>query len=677
MTPGSGAVLAREMELFQESQNQIHCRADRLFAKLMVAQWLAGIAAALWISPRTWMGAASQTHWHVWAAIFLGGAITELPVFLAWKQPGRVLTRHVIAVAQMLTSAQLIHLTGGRIETHFHIFGSLAFLAFYRDWRVLLTATIVVATDHMARGIFWPQSVFGVLSANSWRWMEHAGWVLFEDTFLFISIRQNLRDMLEVATRRAGLEAQSESMAEKSRFVESANQKLSQEVIERTRAEQALQLKIQERKDDAEAALRDSDEKFRQLADNITDAFWIRSPDMREVHYISPAFERIWGRSAESLYANPQQWTDAILPQDRERVLALFATLTRDALSLEIEYRIARPDGEIRWIHVRGFQVRNAADELIRLTGIVMDITERKRADEKLKDAHKQLLETSRQAGMAEVATSVLHNVGNVLNSVNVSATLVADGLKKSKAADLGRVVALLDKHADNLGAYLTQDTQGRHLPAYLRQLNERLAKEQQSIFTEVESLRQNIEHIKDIVAMQQSYAKVSGVTEVLKVADLVEDSLRMNAAALERHKVEVVREYHEVPQISLERHKALQIMVNLIRNAKYACDEGGQAEKCLTVRVANGDGCIHISVTDNGVGIPPENLTRIFNHGFTTRKEGHGFGLHSGALAAMEMGGALLVHSDGHGKGATFTLDLPLNDADRSSASAPANPLA
>ncbi|OYW26220.1 MAG: hypothetical protein B7Z47_07850 [Chthoniobacter sp. 12-60-6] len=149
----------------------------------------------MWISPLTWIGDSSQVHVHVWAAILLGGAISGFPAWLAWQFPGLVVTRHVIAVAQVLTSALLIHLTGGRIETHFHIFGSLAFLAFYRDWRVLATATIVVAGDHLLRDLYWPQSVFGVLTASSWRWVEHAGWVLFEDAILFVAIRRMLQEI--------------------------------------------------------------------------------------------------------------------------------------------------------------------------------------------------------------------------------------------------------------------------------------------------------------------------------------------------------------------------------------------------------------------------------------------------------------------------------------------------
>ncbi|PYM11721.1 MAG: hypothetical protein DME18_13240, partial [Verrucomicrobia bacterium] len=184
----------------------------------------------------------------------------------------------------------------------------------------------------------------------------------------------------------------------------------------------------------------------------------------------------------------------------------------------------------------------------------------------------------------------------------------------------------------------------------------------QSALLKELDLLKKNIEHIKEIVAMQQSYAKVSGVTEVVKVTDLVEDSLRMNAGALTRHEVRVIREFDpHLPEITVEKHKVLQILVNLVRNAKYACEESGRKDRLLTVKVTNGDDRVRIAVIDNGVGIPAENLTRIFSHGFTTRRDGHGFGLHSGALAAKEMGGALRVHSDGVGQGASFTLELPV----------------
>ena len=271
------------------------------------------------------------------------------------------------------------------------------------------------------------------------------------------------------------------------------------------------------------------------------------------------------------------------------------------------------------------------------------------------------MLETSRQAGMAEVATNVLHNVGNVLNSVNVSASLVADTAKKSKIPYLAKVAALFGEHAADLGVFITTDPKGRQLPGYLSQLAEQLSKEQQNTIQELQLLRQNIEHIKDIVAMQQSYAKISGVTEIIQVVNLVEDALTMNAGTLARHDVELIREYTDTPPVAVEKHKVLQILVNLIRNAKHACDDSGRKNKQIRLKIAKTDGGVQIAVSDNGIGIPPENLARIFNHGFTTRKGGHGFGLHSGALAAREIGGSLTVHSAGAGQGATFTLNLPL----------------
>src|SRR6266550_1587783 len=200
------AKASRTAELFQQHQQDICQRTDHMFAVLMTLQWVGGIVAAALIPPRAWVGTTSQIHVHIWAAIFLGGAISSLPILLAVTRPGHVTTRYVIAVGQMLMGALLIHLTGGRIETHFHVFGSLAFLSFYRDWRVLIPATFVVAADHFLRGMFWPQSVYGVLSASDWRWLEHAGWVLFEDTFLFIAIKRSISEMLDIAQRTADSE---------------------------------------------------------------------------------------------------------------------------------------------------------------------------------------------------------------------------------------------------------------------------------------------------------------------------------------------------------------------------------------------------------------------------------------------------------------------------------------
>ena len=319
-------------------------------------------------------------------------------------------------------------------------------------------------------------------------------------------------------------------------------------------------------------------------------------------------------------------------------------------------------DNRVFWVLTNKAPLRDEQGKAIGIFGISKDITALKEAETRLNEVHGQLVDASRQAGMAEVATSVLHNVGNVLNSVNVSTSLIADKIRKSRISSLPKITALLDAHKDRLGDFFSNDPKGKQLPEYLANLATHLALEQEEILHEADILAENVRHIKEIIAMQQNYAKTFGVVEMLPIADLVEDALRLNNDSISRHHIEVVREFADIPPVPAEKHKVLQILVNLIRNAKHACDDGGGDHKQITLRIANGDGRVKISVIDNGVGIPPENLTRIFNHGFTTRKDGHGFGLHSGALAAKEMGGSLTAFSEGPSRGATFTLELPLN---------------
>jgi signal transduction histidine kinase/CheY-like chemotaxis protein len=228
---------ARAEVLFKEQHQNIIIHTDQLFWRLMLCQWVFGVIVALWISPRSWAGVESRVHLHVWAAVFLGGVVTIFPVLLAIFQPGKVMTRHVIAVAQMLMSALLIHLTGGRIETHFHVFGSLAILAFYRDWRVLVSASAIVYVDHLLRGFLWPQSVYGVLNASIWRSFEHAGWVIFEVAFLIVSIQKSLSEMRLVAERQAKLEFVNEEI-EQTVALRTAD--LTRETAERRQAEDRL-----------------------------------------------------------------------------------------------------------------------------------------------------------------------------------------------------------------------------------------------------------------------------------------------------------------------------------------------------------------------------------------------------------------------------------------------------
>jgi signal transduction histidine kinase len=286
------------------------------------------------------------------------------------------------------------------------------------------------------------------------------------------------------------------------------------------------------------------------------------------------------------------------------------------------------------------------------------------KAQAELQEAHQAFARASRQAGMAEVASNVLHNIGNVLNSVNVSANLFEERIRASRGSGLARVAAMLEEQGEQLGSFVTTDERGKRLPTYLAQLSSQLLADREAALKELASLIQSIEHIKDIVRMQQSYATHGGVLESVTVTDLVNDSVRLNAEAFSRHGVTLACEFEAVPAITVDKHRVLQILVNLIRNAKYACEDSGRSDKRVTIRVSPCALGVCIAVIDNGVGIPSENMTRIFSHGFTTRAGGHGFGLHSAALAAQELKGSLRVASDGPGCGATFTLELPLTPA-------------
>ncbi len=292
------------------------------------------------------------------------------------------------------------------------------------------------------------------------------------------------------------------------------------------------------------------------------------------------------------------------------------------------------------------------------------EIEVRQRIAEERDQANRELVKTSRMAGMAEIASNVLHNVGNVLNSVNVSANLVARRVRKSRGPSLNRICKLMAKHQGHLGEFIASDPKGKQIPDFLEALDRQLAGERDDIAEELGELTKNIEHIKEIVSMQQSYSSTSGAVEEVDLVALIREAIKMSSVSLEKHEIELVEEIDcGLPLVSTDRHKVLQIFINLLRNAKQACLDSGNAPLRIVIRVTQKDGQIWVSVADNGVGIASEHAKRIFNHGFTTKKEGHGFGLHSGANTAREIGGSLDFDSEGLGKGATFTLKLPVGE--------------
>jgi two-component system cell cycle sensor histidine kinase/response regulator CckA len=350
------STLQHAKRLFASQQQNIYVSTDRIFAVLMAIQWVAGIVAALWIAPRTWIGTTSQTHIHVWAAIFLGGAISVLPIVLAITKPGAPATRYSIAVAQMLFSALLIHLTGGRIETHFHVFGSLAFLAFYRDWKVIVPATIVVALDHFLRGLFWPQSVYGVLSVSEWRWLEHAGWVLFEDAFLFVAIKRSVGEMWRIAL--------------------------------------------------GTAELNDNEERYRAVVKQTAEGLVLANVETKHVLECNAAFANLLGYSLEEALTLTAY--DFVI-DDPQAVDLRSGLLLKNRLPITGERRFRRKDGSEIRVEVNVSVIFYGGKDVF--CTIVRDISERKRAEEALRESELRFRSVTHSANDAIVSADSKGNI--------------------------------------------------------------------------------------------------------------------------------------------------------------------------------------------------------------------------------------------------------------------------
>ena len=398
------ALSQRTEKYFVSQRETIYRHTDSLFGRLLVLQWFAGIAMAFWISPQAWAGTTSQIHPHVWAAIFLGGVICSCPLLLIWKWPGHPLTRHTVALAQMFTSGLFIHLTGGRIETHFHVFGSLAFLAFYRDWRVLVTGSLVVITDHLLRGVFWPESVFGVPIASFGRALEHGGWVLFEDVFLFFSIRQSLREMHDVAAHQAKLET--------------VNADIESEVVVRT------------------AELAASEEKFRQLSATAPIGIYQTDTTGRCV-YVNGCWTEISGLSFEQSLGDG--WADALHPDDRENVVPEWRIVARSQNDFDREYRVITPAREVRWVHSRAKAMHTTPNQFAGYVGTAEDITERKLAETELARARDEALESARLK--SEFLANMSHEIRTPMNAIIGMTDLLLDTELTPEQREFARTV--------------------------------------------------------------------------------------------------------------------------------------------------------------------------------------------------------------------------------------------
>ncbi len=628
--------------IFEQEYQRICARTDRMFAHLLIAQWIVGIAIAVWLSPRTWEGSATSTHVHVYAAVVLGGIITVVPVVLSRVARGRQVTRYAVAIAQLSWSGLFIHLTGGRLETHFHIFGSLACVAFYRDFRVLLPASVVVAVDHFVRGVVWPESIYGTTNPEWWRFLEHGAWVVFLDAFLIANCVHARRDLRELALRQASMEESSEGLR---RAAETLEEKVEARTSELAKRNDEL--------GDALSQLASSEEFSRAVLDTADDGILAFAGD--EVFSANPAVLTMFartcapssvgdlvflGRDDQELHiADPALWNGETAHRDRHDLRALNAS------------------GEV--VHLstclRTMEVAGKAHQV----AFMRDITEIKMARAQAERLNVKLIRQSRLAGMAEVATGVLHNVGNVLNSVNVASTSAHEAIRSMGGSRLRR---MLERSASRPGG--TQEwlrTDGVVVARFLDKLADQLDAQQGTALSQLGELRNHIDHVKHVISKQQSLAKQGGVNEEVTPAGLVDDAIALVKTSLERHQVQLVIRHAEPDSVhEIDRHRVLQILVNLVGNARDALrGVEGRTREVEVSSFMDGEE-LHFSVRDNGVGMGKEAQSRLFTHGYTTKKDGHGFGLHNCALSAADMGGRLTADSDGVGCGATFTLTLP-----------------
>ncbi|MFB3777114.1 MAG: PAS domain-containing protein [Bryobacteraceae bacterium] len=436
-------------------------------------------------------------------------------------------------------------------------------------------------------------------------------------------------------------------LSESTAQLKEAKALLEERVISRTRELEEAQRLLTENLERLDLALEGAEEALWDwhVAENRT--------------YYDEYWPRMLGYSREEIGESVEVWEKLVHPDDLEAVKTkLRAHLEGQTERYQTEYRMRAKDGGWRWIRARGKVVARAADgSPLRVTGTHVDITAHKQAQD-------ALIRLTREAGMAEVATSVLHNVGNVLNSVNVSATLAADRIRDLSLNRLSSVVSLLEGHHHDLSEFLSRDQRGVRVISYLAKLGQLLEQERQVAIRELNLVRDHVGHIKQIVSAQQGLARVSGVKENTSLAALAEQVSQILAPGLERNGIRFEVEVGTIPEVSVDKHQILQILLNLLRNAEDAVREKAGGERRIRLRIyRHGGNRVRFEVKDTGVGLHPDQLARVFAHGYTTKRDGHGFGLHSCSLYASQMRGSLWGESDGPGLGATFILEIPLKE--------------
>lgn len=605
------AVSERARQLFHEQQQNIIQHADQLFARLMICQWFFALALVIWLSPLNWTGADSRLHSHVWAALLLGGLVTALPVVLAMTQPGQTLTRHSIAVGQMLMSALLIHFTGGRIETHFHIFGSLAILAFYRDWRVLVSATTVVYLDHLLRGIFWPQSVYGVMTAPIWRSLEHAGWVIFEVTFLVIAIRKSLSEMQLVAERQARIEFSKEE--------------IEQTVTERTAA---LTREITERKQ-AEELVRKSQAQLAHAQQIARLGSWEWDILTGQVA-LSEETKRLYGHPPEATSASMESCMERVHPEDLARVNQTMSESLRTGQPFVCDHRVILPDGSERVMQGRAQTLLDQAGKAIRMFGTVQDITEAKRAEEALLRSEEQLRQSQKMEAIGRLAGGVAHDFNNLLT---VMGGYCAISLLKLEGNELlQRNLMEIQKACDRAGALTNQLL----------------------TFSRKQILQPRVLNLNEVIlGMEKMLRRLIGEDIDLSIAaDRLLGSVKADPGQIEQ----------VIMNLVVNARDAMPSGGKLtISTANVTLDQKMSSRN----RILEIGEYVMLSVCDNGLGMTDEVKAHLFEPFFTTKGVGKGTGLGLATCYGIvsQSGGDIRVYSE-PGSGTAFKIYLPRIDA-------------
>lgn len=416
-----------------------------------------------------------------------------------------------------------------------------------------------------------------------------------------------------------------------------------------------LQKEIAERKQ-AENDLSERELRFRSIFDTSIDGIMIFNTEGIIVA-ANPAAYKMYGYAEGEMEGLSGK--DIVHP-DYLHLFDDFKKQLQNTGQFHAESVDVRKDGTTFNIEVSGSSFIYTNE--LHLMAMIRDITERKKAEQQLEETHQRLVEAAHKAGMGEVATDILHNVGNVFNSINISANSIRETLLTSKTKNLKKIIDLITEHADELASFLTEDEKGKHIPIYLSEVAKFMVQEQADITEKIHTLTRNLEHVKQVIKSQQKYAKAVGVEVLTSIREIIDDAIQINQEGLTRHNVDLKLELTKLPNIYIDKQHVLQILVNLISNGKYAVSKSQKKKKLLIIRSYKiRKDKLRIEVEDNGIGISKQNITKIFQHGFTTKEKGHGFGLHSSCLAAREMEGSLTVHSDGSEQGATFILELPL----------------